>query len=49
MVVQVPGESPGKHEKKVIFRRMVEAAAQAKKNPAMGGVPCVAGHLCSEA
>jgi hypothetical protein len=38
MVVQVTGESPEKHEKKVIFRRVVELVSQAKKNPAKGGV-----------
>jgi hypothetical protein len=31
MVVQVTGESPEKHEKKVIFRRAVEGFSQAKK------------------
>jgi hypothetical protein len=39
MVVQVTGESPEKHEKKVIFRRAVEGFSLAKKNPASGGVP----------
>jgi len=37
MVVQVTGESPEKHEKKVIFRRAVEGFSQAKKTPPVAG------------
>jgi hypothetical protein len=37
MVVQVTGESPWKHEKNVIFRRMVDLFLQAKKTPRWAG------------
>jgi hypothetical protein len=37
MVVQVGAESLWKHEKKVIFRRMVSLLLEAKRTPLLAG------------